>query len=94
MELLSLNLEMTEIVAAANEAFANGTIDATSCPYKILRETLKLRPDWRGYCTDDTTLVFLNSDAYTVVPELSNTVGAILHIDGTSFLPLSRPENA
>ena len=91
MQLETLNLELSEALDAANEAFDNGSIDENSIPYKVLKEILKLRPKWRGIATEGGEAIRLyGPNAWHPVPELSNTPGAILHLDGTLFLPAAR----
>ena len=89
MQLETLNLKISEAVDAANEAFGNGSIDEHSTPYKVLEEILKIRPKWRGIPTEAGYRLY-GPDAWYPVPDLSNTKGAILHIDGTRFLPAAR----
>lgn len=93
MNLHTLDLEVSAVLDAANEAFRDGDIDKHSNPLKVLKEVLKRRQEWRGFCTvDGETAVFLGPGAWTAVPELSNTANAILHSDGSAFLPAVDPE--
>ena len=89
MQLETLNLEISEALDAANEAFNNGSIDEHSTPYKVLEEILKLRPKWRGIANEDGYQLY-GPNAWHPVPEFSNTNGAILHLDGTLFVPAAR----